>query len=345
MKKITGLIVVIALAAGGIFVYPKAKLYFTGTSMINVSETLDYFVKTGTSLEELAQDLLDQQIIENKQEFVDYARARNLTNSTLEPGKYVIKKNSHLSDVVTNFRKGYGEKEVKITFNNARTLENISEKITLNIELTKEEFLAKLNHPEVQVKYGFNAHTIRSLFIPNTYNVYWDITSDELIARMAKEYKAFWNPNRIAKAKKIGLSQSEVSTLASIVYTETNKMDDADKIAGVYMNRIKRGIPLQADPTLIFAKGDFSIRRVLNEDKLIDSPYNTYKYAGLPPGPIYVSPIPYLDAVLNYEKHDYVYFCAKEDFSGYSNFAKTLQQHNINARKYQNALNKRKTYR
>ena len=213
------------------------------------------------------------------------------------------------------------------------------------IGLTKEEFLAQLNNPEVQKKFGLNSHTIRSLFIPNTYNVYWDISSDELIKRMAKEYKSFWNPERIAKSKKIGLTQSEVSTLASIVYTETNKMDDANIIAGVYMNRIKRGIPLQADPTLIFAKGDFTIKRVLNEDKLVDSPYNTYKYAGLPPGPIYVSPIPYLDAVLNYKKHDYIYFCAKEDFSGYSNFAKTLSQHNVNARKYQEALRKRNIYR
>ena len=224
--------------------------------------------------------------------------------------------------------------------NNTRTLADIAEKITENIEVSQFEFLMLLNRPETQSKYGFDKETIRTLFIPNTYNVWWDISEEELLTRMAKEYKSFWNGERVAKAKQIGLSQSEVSTLASIVYSETKKADEAPKVAGVYVNRIKKGMLLQADPTLVFALGDFTIKRVLNVHKEIESPYNTYKYTGLPPGPIITPPITYLDAVLNYSKHGYIFFCAKPDYSGYHAFAKTNSQHNVNARKYYAFLNK-----
>lgn len=345
MKKFFFLIIILALIGGGIYIYPKAKLYLEGEKKIELDKDLTFYVFTGDNLTNIAQNLKDSNVIKDIDAFVSYATARNLKESTIEPGKYIIKKDENLKDVVTNLRLGYGEKEVRLTFNNTRTLQEISEKITKNIEITPEQFYSRITNGDLQAKYGFNKHTIRTIFIPNTYNVYWDITVDDLIARMAKEYKAFWTDSRKAKAKKIGLSQSEVSTLASIVFTETAKKKDAPIIAGVYMNRIKLGMPLQADPTLIFAIGDFSIKRVLDKDKEIESPYNTYKYTGLPPGPIYVSPISYLDAVLNYTKHDYLYFCAKETLDGYSNFAKTYQGHLVNARKYQAALNKQKVYR
>jgi len=345
MKKLFSFLFIAALLVGAVFIYPKAKIYLEGNKKVNLDKDLTFYVFTGANLNDIAEQLKDSNVIDNVSLFKDYAAARNLKQSTIEPGKYIIKKESSLKDVVTNFRLGYGEKEVRLTFNNTRTLEEISEKITKNIEITSEQFYSKITNGDVQAKYGFNKHTIRTVFIPNTYNVYWDITVDELIARMAKEYKAFWTDSRKAKAKEIGLSQSEVSTLASIVFTETAKKEDAPIIAGVYMNRIKLGMPLQADPTLIFAIGDFNIKRVLDKDKEIESPYNTYKYAGLPPGPIYVSPISYLDAVLNYKKHDYLYFCAKETLDGYSNFAKTYSGHLVNARKYQAALNKQKVYR
>ena len=180
---------------------------------------------------------------------------------------------------------------------------------------------------------------------PNTYFVNFDISVDDLMKRMAKEYKNFWNADRKSKLKASGLSQSEATTLASIVFSETNSKKDIPTIAGVYMNRLRIGMPLQADPTLIFAMGDYSIRRVLNKHKKIDSPYNTYKNKGLPPGPIIIPPIRYIDAVLNYEKHDYLYFVAKEDFSGDSYFAKNYAQHLIYARRYQKALNRRGVYR
>lgn len=193
--------------------------------------------------------------------------------------------------------------------------------------------------------YGFEPATFISMFIPNTYQVYWTATPRQILDRMKKEYDAYWTEERIAKAQAMNLSKVEVSTLASIVQGETNKMDEAATIAGVYVNRLKRGIPLQADPTLVFAIGDFTIRRILNKDKEFESPYNTYKYRGLPPGPINMPSIPALDAVLDYEEHRYLYFCAKDDFSGYHAFAKTLTEHNRNARKFQRALNKERIYR
>ena len=162
---------------------------------------------------------------------------------------------------------------------------------------------------------------------------------------MAKEYKNFWNTDRKAKANKLNLSQSEISTLSSIVQMETVKNDEKPIVAGVYINRLKKGMRLQADPTVIYAVGDFSIKRVLKKHLSYDSPYNTYLHKGLPPGPITVPEISSIDAVLNYKHHKYIFFCAKEDFSGYHNFAVTLSQHNRNARKFQNALNRRKIYK
>ena len=184
-----------------------------------------------------------------------------------------------------------------------------------------------------------------SLFIPNTYQVYYDISGKQLLERMQSEYQRFWNDTRTAKASKIGLDQKEVSVLASIVQAESIKKEESKIIAGLYKNRLDKGIALQADPTLVFASGDFSLKRVLNIHKEVDSPYNTYKNRGLPPGPINMPTIAALDAVLNYEEHQYLYFCAKEDFSGYHTFAETLSEHNINARKFQRALNRQRIYR
>jgi UPF0755 protein len=182
-----------------------------------------------------------------------------------------------------------------------------------------------------------------SIFIPNTYQFYWNTSAEQFMERMAKEYKAFWTDERKAKAKKIGLSQTEVAVLASIVQAEQSRHhDEKPVIAGLYINRLKKGMRLESDPTLVYAHGDFSIKRVLNVHKEIDSPYNTYRNSGLPPGPINLPEISSLDAVLNYKSHEYIFMCAKEDFSGYHNFSKTYQQHCIYANKYREALNKRK---
>jgi UPF0755 protein len=186
---------------------------------------------------------------------------------------------------------------------------------------------------------GFNAKTIPALFLPNTYEFYWNTDAEKFVEKMKGEYDKYWNEERRNKARAIGLSPVQVSILASIVDKETNKTDEMPRIAGVYLNRLRSGWLLQADPTLVFAVGDFEMKRVLNIHKEVESPYNTYKYTGLPPGPICIPSLQSINAVLNAEKHKYYYFCAKEDFSGYHNFAKTLTEHNRNAARYQRALN------
>jgi UPF0755 protein len=197
-----------------------------------------------------------------------------------------------------------------------------------------------LNDPDYVKKFGFTTENIISMFIPNTYEVYWDIPAEKFMERMNKEYTSFWTDQRKARLKAIGLTQLQAITLASIVEKESNKNDEKPDIAGVYMNRYKQGWLLQADPTLVYAMGDFTIKRVLNAYKKIDSPYNTYKYAGLPPGPICLPSISSIDAVLNYRQHNYMYFCAREDFSGYHNFAVTMNEHLVNAARYQQALDR-----
>jgi UPF0755 protein len=204
--------------------------------------------------------------------------------------------------------------------------------------MTPEEFQAALTQFAMSNPHGFNSDNMLVMFIPNTYEVYYNITPDALVKRMYGEYQNFWNDERIAKAKKIGLTPIEVSILASIVQAETISDDEAPTIAGLYLNRLKQGIPLQADPTLVFAVGDFTLKRILNVHKEIDSPYNTYRYAGLPPGPINMPEIKSLKAVLDYLPSDFIYMCAKEDFSGRHNFTSDYQEHMNNAIRYQRAL-------
>jgi UPF0755 protein len=188
---------------------------------------------------------------------------------------------------------------------------------------------------------GYTEETLPALFIPNTYEVYWDISLEEFIERLQKENALFWNNERLNKANTLGMSKEEVVTLASIVDSETANNGEKPRVAGLYINRLKKGMLLQSDPTVIFATKDFTIRRVLNHHLQTESPYNTYKYKGLPPGPIRIPSIAGIDAVLNYEKHNYIYMCAKEDFSGTHNFASTYSAHLANARRYTKALTAR----
>jgi UPF0755 protein len=220
----------------------------------------------------------------------------------------------------------------------------LAERITANLEADAEELLGLVNNQEVQEKYGFDQYTIKCLFLPNTYEVYWNTRAPDLLVRMKREYDRFWNQERIRKAEELRMTPVEVMILASIVEAESAKMDEAPIIAGLYINRLNRGMPLQADPTLVYATGDFSIRRVLNRHKEIDSPYNTYMYSGLPPGPIRFPHIRVIDATLNHEKHDYLFMVAKDDFSGYHHFTSKLSEHMKYARMYQQALNKARLF-
>jgi UPF0755 protein len=207
--------------------------------------------------------------------------------------------------------------------------------------LDSAEVIQRLTDKTYLAQYGLTPETAVCLFIPNTYEVYWTMNAEQFVARMKKEHTRFWNEERRAKARAQGLTPEEVVTLASIVDEETNKNDEKPMVAGLYLNRLKRGMLLQADPTVKYAHGKFDLRRILLVHLTIDSPYNTYKYAGLPPGPIRIPSMAAIESVLNPAKHNYLYMCAKEDFSGYHNFASTLSQHNANARRYQQALNQR----
>lgn len=262
----------------------------------------------------------------------------------IKPGRYKLAKGMTTNELVNRLRSG-AQSPVDITFNNVRFKEDLAGKVSKYI-IADSLSILQLFSDSVQIKkWGFTPENFRAMFIPNTYEMYWTTTAEEFAQRMNAEYKKFWNETRRQKAKTINISPEEVSILASIVQSETIKKDELSRVAGLYVNRLHKGIPLQADPTVKYALGDFSIKRVLNKHLEIDSPYNTYKYAGLPPGPICFPELTTLDAVLNYEKHKYIFMCAKDDFSGYHNFAITNAQHERNAAKYRAALDKKKIYK
>ena len=272
--------------------------------------------------------------------FKFYAKYLNL-DSSLKEGEYKIAKNSSVIDIVRTLKLA-GKASVNVTFNNVRTPAELAGRISHQIDVDSVDMLSYLSQPQVAEQYGFTQTTLFAMFIPNTYELYRNTTAEEFVARMAKEYKNFWSDERKTKAKARNLSQTEVMTLASIVYEETKQTAEMARVAGVYLNRLRIGMPLQADPTVKYAVGDFTIKRVLKKHLEVDSPYNTYKYNGLPPSPIAMPSIAAIDAVLDAEEHSYLYFCARPTFDGYHNFAKTLSEHNRNAQAYIRELNRLK---
>ncbi len=261
--------------------------------------------------------------------------------ANIRTGRYAVSPGMSNLQLLNDLRRGH-QVATRLTFNNIRFKEDLAERLDEQLMLDKDELLSLLNDSAYCDSLGFTTETITSLFIPNTYEVYWNIPADKLMQRMKREYIAFWTDSRLEKAKAIGLTPAEVATLASIVEEETAASDEYPIVAGLYLNRLHRGIPLQADPTVKFAVGDFTLQRILFEHLEVDSPYNTYKHAGLPPGPLRIPTIKGMDSVLNYMKHNYLYMCAKEDFSGRHNFAATLAEHNRNANRYRAELNRRK---
>ena len=261
------------------------------------------------------------------------------------PGRYKINRNFNNNELINLLRSG-SQSPVKVIFTNLRTKEELAGKVSYQIEADSSSILNYINDTSFLNKLHLNSNNVVCLFIPNTYEFYWNTSAEQFVDRMIAEHRKFWNASRKSKAEKIKLNYYEVATLASIVEKEQNiKLDERPEIAGLYLNRIKRNMKLESDPTLIFSLGDFTINRVLNKDKKVDSPFNTYMHKGLPPGPICIPSINAIDAVLNATEHKYIFMCAKEDFSGYHNFARTYTKHLRNARKYQKALNKRKIMR
>lgn len=260
------------------------------------------------------------------------------------PGAYKLKPGMSSWDAIKVLRAGMWE-PVKIVLYDMHTKADLSAKITRNIGVKATDFEKLLNDSTFVSQYGFNTDNVLAMFTPNTYEVYWTISAKELFQRMYLEYQRFWDQERLSKAKQIGLTPTEVTILASIVQKETNKPEEGPIIAGIYLNRLSRGMRLQSCPTLLYVIGDPSTRRVLRKYQRIDSPYNTYLYKGLPPGPITIPPIAMIDAVLNHQKHNYLYFSAKEDFSGYHYFARTFSEHKNNGERYRRALNRASVYK
>ena len=336
-KVVIPLLIILALIIAGLYIAYKAYNYAYSSNVTADNETYIY-IPTGTDYNGLLEILEASGHVTDMEAFKKVAEYKNF-NSKVLPGKYKLENGMSSNELVNMLRSGK-QVPVNVTFISARTLDILTGKVAVNIEADSAQIASLLKDESIAKKYGFNKQTFCSMFIPNTYEFWWNTSAEEFVQRMADEYKKFWNEDRKAKANALGLSQSQVTTLASIVESETQKNDEKARIAGVYINRLKKGWLLQADPTVVFAIGDFSIKRILKKHLEINSPYNTYKYKGLPPGPICIPSTKSIDAVLNYEHHNYMYFCAKEDFSGYHNFATTNAQHEANARRYHEALRK-----
>lgn len=253
-------------------------------------------------------------------------------------GAYLAKPGQSAFNISRRIKSGQ-QTPVSVRFNSVRTMDNLAKKITANLRCTPEEFLEACNR--VLPDSGYTKAEFPAIFLPDSYEFYWSASPDNIVRRFLGYYRRFWAPERRALAARQGLTPVQVSTLASIVEEETAKKDERGKVARLYLNRLNKGMKLQADPTVKFATGDFSLRRINATHIAINSPYNTYKVNGLPPGPIRVAEGATIDDVLNAPRHDYIYMCAKEDFSGYHNFAKDYETHRNNARRYQAELNRR----
>lgn len=313
---------------------------------VNVStqgEQEIFYIPTGSDFDFVTNQLEADGIIDNRKSFLWVANKKRY-DQNVKPGRYKIRNGISNNELVNMFRSG-NQDPVMVVFNNVRTLDQVAGKVAQYLEGDSLEFASYLADTSLFSKFGFSKETFTSMFIPNTYEFFWTTDPEKFTDRMNREYEDFWDGERDRKAKKMEMTRAEVVTLASIVDEETLYNDENERVAGLYVNRLKQGIPLQADPTLKFAMGDFTVKRILNEDKKIESPYNTYKFRGLPPGPISIPSVSAIDGVLNYENNSYIFMCAKSDFSGRHAFASSLSQHNKNARAYQKAMNNRGIYR
>jgi len=312
-------------------------------SNVSLSEDKYLYISTGSDFDAVVKQVQDNRMVIDIESFIKTAKSLHYTQR-VKPGRYRIKPGMSNRQMVRMLVSAI-QAPVKVTFNNVRTPQQLAGKISHQIEADSLSIIRLFSNADTPDRYGFKKETLMSMFIPNTYEFYWDTNADGFFDKMKKNYDRFWTDERKAKAKAMELTTEEVSTLASIIDEESERNDERPRIAGVYINRLKKHMPLQADPTIKFALGDFSIHRIWSKYLDVKSPYNTYKNIGLPPGPINCPSISSIDAVLNYENHQYIYFCAKDDFSGYHVFAKTLAEHNRNAEAYQRALNKERIYK
>jgi len=334
------LLIILGLAVAAYYIY---HIVFTPNVWTPEGKEISVYIPTGSDFEDVKVILYSKGLVIHRKNF-EWLSQKKRYPSRVVAGRYILKPGMSNNELIDLLRSG-NQVPVHVIFNNVRNIYQLAGIVGRQIEADSASIANVLSDTNYLRRIGYTPKSIPTAFIPNTYDFYWNTDAKTFVERMLKEHDKFWTDERKAKAAKLKLSPEEVVILASIVEKETNKNDEKPAIAGVYINRMKYGWRLQADPTVVYAIGDFNIRRVLNVHKEYDSPYNTYKHLGLPPGPICIPSIASVDAVLNYQKNDYFFFCAKDDLSGYHTFAKTNAQHRKNAKKYQEALNKMKIYK
>lgn len=340
LKKILAAIAIIGLLVAAYFAYFVYGVMLSPNTAFNNEEAY-IFIPTNASYTEVRAQL--EPLLKDIDKFDALAEQKKYTNN-IKAGRFLIKKGMNNNDIINSIRSK--NVPLKIAFNNQERIEDLAGRIAFQIEVDSLSLLQSMTNVEFLSKNGFTKQTALAMYVPNSYEVYWNTSADAFRDKMLKEYNRFWTKTRLEKAKQLNLTPNEVVSLAAIVHKETAKVDERPRVAGVYLNRIKTGIPLQADPTVIYAvkkeSGDFNriIKRVLYKDLEIDSKFNTYKYSGIPPGPIFMPDVSAIDAVLNAEKHSYYYFVANVKNFGYHKFAKTLSQHNANKREYVAWINK-----
>ena len=333
MVKKTALIVSILSLIGAVFAYDK----YISIMSPNVPEKLDnsiVYIPTNTSFSDLVEVLYTNNQIIDTVSFREVSEMMNYKKTKIRAGKYKIIPSWSNHSLVSHLRAGKQE-PVNLVLSHGWLLEDVAAKASQFIEPDSTDLINLFYNEDYIEKSGYTIETLMSLFIPNTYEFYWNTTEEAFFERMVKEHDRFWNSNdRLTRAKEIGLTPSEVYTLASIVEREISKDFESEKVAGLYLNRIKIGMKLSADPTAKFATRDLKASRILYKHIRFDSPYNTYLYKGLPPGPISMASIMSIDAVLDSEEHNYYYMCVDPDNPGYHVFAETLSEHSKNAKRY-----------
>lgn len=336
--SLTLLGIAIVLLGAGLYLY---NTFVAGAAVPEGLEKYTVKIPTNASFEEVV-DLLDQQnLIQDESVFHILADRMAYKRNPMRAGRFELEPGWNTIQLIRHLRSG-PQAPINVVLHNERLIEQVAGKVASFLEQDSLAFLQYMQEEAYLTEIGYTPETLMSLFIPNTYEFYWNTTPEAFMARMVKEHDRFWaRDNRNAKAEQRSMSPEDVYTLASIVERETLVGTEKPRMAGVYLNRLRIGMPLQADPTAVFARRDFTTTRVTDYHTKFDSPYNTYLYAGLPPGPISMASIPGIDAVLNAEDHDYLYFCAKGDGSGLHAFARDLSAHNRNAAIYRANLRKR----
>lgn len=320
-----------------------ALYYLTAISpAIRGDDSIEIKIRKGDTWPSVREQLTSSDKIKHPALLEPIVRALKY-DKLIKPGRYVLESGMSTLKIIRKLRSG-DQTPVNLTLNNITFLHQLAGRVSKQIDIDSAALANTLSDEAVARSFGFNQENFGVMFLCNTYSMFWNTDINGFLERMNSEYKRFWNDKRSGKAEKLGLSPEEAIILASIVQKETNHAPEYARVSGVYYNRLQKGMPLQADPTVKFALGDMSIRRILNKDLSFDSPYNTYKYKGLPPGPICLPEINVIDAVLNTEKHTYLYFCAKYG-TGQHAFATTYNEHLANARAYQQALNNDKIFR